>query len=115
MRWVEDEFQVSHLQRFLFANEPVWGDMLLLGLAWMIASRGGRVELAGLAAGIYFALLLVAGHGWLCWRLPAADQLILPIVAGLSALGQLMITRLSPDSALRQAVWVTVVFHAINF
>jgi cell division protein FtsW (lipid II flippase) len=82
--------------------------LLLLGLAWMIASRGGRVELAGLAAGIYFALLLVAGHGWLCWRLPAADQLLLPIVAGLSALGQLMITRLSPDSALRQAVWVTV-------
>lgn len=82
--------------------------LLVLGLAWLIADRGGRIEPAGLAAGIYFALLLVAGHGWLCWRLPTADQLILPIAAGLTAMGQLMITRLSPDLALRQAVWVTV-------
>jgi cell division protein FtsW (lipid II flippase) len=82
--------------------------LLLLGLAWLTANRGGHVDTAGLAAGAYFTLLLVVGHLWLCWRLPAADQMLLPIAAGLAALGQLMVTRLLPDLALRQTIWVTI-------
>jgi cell division protein FtsW (lipid II flippase) len=87
---------------------PYPAALLLLGLAWLTANRDGRVDLTGLAAGAYFTLLLLAGHLWLCWRLPRSDQMLFPIAAGLVALGQLMITRLLPDLALRQAMWVTV-------
>jgi cell division protein FtsW (lipid II flippase) len=82
--------------------------LLVLGLAWLAASQGGKVETQALLAGVGFAGLLLFGHLWLCWRLPTADQLLLPIAAGLAALGQLMVTRVTPELALRQTMWVTV-------
>lgn len=82
------------------------GGLLVLGLAWLVAARGGRIEAAGLAAGFSFAAMLLFGHLWLCWRLPRADQLLLPIAGGLAALGQVMVTRLAPELAFRQTLWV---------
>ena len=82
--------------------------LLLVGLATLTAARGGQISGGSLAAGFLFALLLLATHAWLCWRLPGADQLLLPIAAGLAALGQLMIARLSPELAPRQALWTAV-------
>jgi cell division protein FtsW (lipid II flippase) len=80
--------------------------LLLIGLATLTVVRGGKLEPKSLAAGIAFALLLVGAHVWLSVRMPAADQLLLPIAAGLAAVGQVMIARLEPDLAIRQSLWV---------
>jgi cell division protein FtsW (lipid II flippase) len=82
--------------------------LLVLGLAWLAASRGGEIEMRSLLAGLIFAGLLLMAHLWLCWSLPAADQLLLPVAAGLAALGQLTVSRVAPELALRQTMWVTI-------
>ena len=82
--------------------------LLLVGLATLVVVHGGQISPASLASGLLFSLLLLAAHAWLCWRLPGADQLLLPIAGGLAALGQVMIARLAPDLAPRQAGWVAV-------
>lgn len=80
--------------------------LLLLGLGWLALARGESVTVGRLQPALLLALLFVLGHLWLCWRLPAADQLLLPIAAGLTGIGELMITRLTPALAYRQLVWV---------
>lgn len=80
--------------------------LLLLGLGWLALARGESVTVGRLQPALLLALLFVLGHLWLCWRLPAADQLLLPIAAGLTGIGELMICRLTPELAYRQLVWV---------
>ena len=80
--------------------------LLLIGLAMLTVVQGGQVAVRGLGSGFMFAVLLLVAHVWLIWRLPGADQVLLPIGAGLAAIGQVMIARLSPDLAPRQAAWV---------
>lgn len=43
---------------------------------------------------------------WMGWAAPRADQIILPIVAALSGVGLLMVTRLDAGLGHRQIVWV---------
>lgn len=57
---------------------------------------------------ILFGLLMYGLHFFLVWRWPAADQLLLPLVAVLSAIGLLMVTRLAPSVASRQMLWIGV-------
>ena len=50
---------------------------------------------------------------FLSWRLPAADQIVLPVVALLSAIGMLSIRRLGTDAQYagysgRQVIWIAV-------
>src|SRR5579859_699053 len=61
-----------------------------------------------------FFLFLLVSIG-MSWRMPQADQLVLPLVALLSGLGLLVIARLAPglpaDNAgvdAKQSLWVTV-------
>ena len=49
---------------------------------------------------------LFVAHGWLSVRHPHADQVVLPTAAMLAALSMVMVARLQPDLALRQAIWV---------
>ncbi len=88
--------------------------ILLVGLAQLTLVRGGAVDTRSLAAGIMFAALLVGTNLWLSRRLPAGDQLMLPIAATICALGQLMVARLEPDLALRQSVWVAIGIAAMS-
>lgn len=75
--------------------------LFLLTLTLPTAVREGHVR----SAVIVGAILLIA-HLVLVWRSPAADQLLLPLVAMLGAIGLLTITRLAPDLAIRQALWM---------
>lgn len=58
----------------------------------------GAVALAG---------FLVA-HAALCASGSRADEVLLPVAAGLSAVGLVMIYRLRPDYLLRQAAWIAL-------
>ena len=55
---------------------------------------------------ILFSVLMYGLHFFLVWRWPSADQLLLPLVAVLSAIGLLMVTRLAPSVASRQTMWI---------
>ncbi|HEY7067602.1 MAG TPA: FtsW/RodA/SpoVE family cell cycle protein [Chloroflexota bacterium] len=55
-----------------------------------------------------FALAVLAIHGFLVWRWPRADQLLVPLAAALAALGLLMVGRLAPSLFARQAVWIAI-------
>jgi cell division protein FtsW (lipid II flippase) len=57
---------------------------------------------------ILFSVLMYGLHFFLVWRWPSADQLLLPLVAVLSAIGLLMVTRLAPSVASRQTMWIGV-------
>ena len=54
------------------------------------------------------ATALFVAHLWLALRHPQADQVILPTAAMLAALSMVMVARLEPDLATRQAVWVGI-------
>ncbi|MDO4911016.1 MAG: FtsW/RodA/SpoVE family cell cycle protein [Corynebacterium sp.] len=62
----------------------------------------------GQVMGGFVAVCLLA-HLALCWLVPLADQILLPVVAGLNGLGLIMIYRLDLDNgssmASRQVMW----------
>src|SRR5690348_2671590 len=57
--------------------------------------------------GAALAMMLVVNL-LLAWRLPAADQVMLPLACVLSGLGLVMIRRLSPAYSLRQLAGIGV-------
>lgn len=83
-----------------------------VGLALLALVEQGAVaspaELRAWGPLLLFAGLMLAVHFALVARWPAADQLVLPLVAALSAVGLLMVTRLEPSLAWRQGLWLAV-------
>jgi cell division protein FtsW (lipid II flippase) len=82
----------------------------LLALGWVqLGLAGGALDVeAGLRRAALLVLPLLLAHAWLSWRLAHADQLLLPISAGLAALGILVVARLEGGLAIRQTAWVAI-------
>ena len=80
--------------------------LLALGLVQLSLSRAERPGPGALLPAVLFACVLIAVHLWLTVRLPDADQVVLPAVGGLLALGLLTIDSLEHDLARRQLLWV---------
>lgn len=82
--------------------------LTVLGAALMSYVR--KSELVGET--LYPAFLIVAllflMHGFLTWRRPAADQILMPLTGALVALGLTLVSRLAPSYYLRQVLWVIV-------
>ncbi len=81
---------------------------MFVGYVSVQLARDGKVDYASLAypgavAGIFIVLHLV-----MRFLLPMADGLILPLAAGLTFLGMVMIERLDPKLALEQLLWIAV-------
>lgn len=87
--------------------------LLLIGLAAVTLGQGRELALSNLGSGVLFAGLLLTTHTWMTWRYPHGDQLLLPIAASLSAIGQVMVTRLMPQLAVRQSIWVGIACGAM--
>src|SRR5215211_5224209 len=81
--------------------------LLLLRLAGQVAAVPALAQ-APWTPALLFAAALLAVHAFLVWRWPTADQLLLPVVAVLAALGLLMVGRLEPELFGRQAIWIVV-------
>jgi cell division protein FtsW (lipid II flippase) len=88
--------------------------ILMTGLAMLTLAQGRELAPRNLAAGFAFAAFLLATHVWLAIRYPYGDQLLLPIAASLCAVGQIVVTRLEPELALRQSIWVGLGFLAMG-
>src|SRR4051794_6703033 len=81
--------------------------LVLLRLAGQLVAVPSLAE-ASWGPPLLFAAVVLPLHGFLAWRAPTADQLLLPLVAVLAALGLLMVGRLEPSLFGRQAVWIAV-------
>jgi len=81
---------------------------VLIGLATLTLAQGRELAPRHLSAGTAFAACLLAAHIWLTSRYSSADQLLLPVVAVICAIGQITVSRLEPDLAVRQSLWVGI-------
>jgi cell division protein FtsW (lipid II flippase) len=82
--------------------------LLLSATALLHFARGGDWDSVSFGSAAGFAALVVAVHLVLSIRLRGADQVLLPIVATLTALGLVAVARLQPNLAPRQALWVLI-------
>jgi len=80
---------------------------LALGLLSLSHYAGGGAR-AQLILATQFGLVFVTAHVGLLFLAPDCDQLLLPLTALLAAFGILFVTRLQPDLASRQLVWLAV-------
>ncbi len=88
--------------------------LVITGAAYALASLGRTADLPTNLrpfVGVIAGLLLVA-HLANRWFVPYADPGLLPIAGVLNGIGYVMITRLSPPLANRQAAWTGVAIAA---
>jgi cell division protein FtsW (lipid II flippase) len=81
---------------------------MFVGLALLSLTGIGLVGEQNLRAAIGITGLLLVGHVALTWRCRQSDQLLFPMTAMLVSIGLIMVSRLAPDLAIRQAVWVAL-------
>ncbi len=79
--------------------------LVVAGLATLSVVRTGAVAPQDLVPGFALAGLLLCLHLFLTLRGSRADQVLLPVAGGLTALGMVVIARLDADSLWRQTVW----------
>lgn len=87
---------------------------LALGLVLLVLVRTQAVDWAVLTGAGLFAAGLVGAAVWARLKTPYADPFLFPLAATLSALGQLMTSRLEPGLGPRQGVWVLVGLFAMT-
>jgi cell division protein FtsW (lipid II flippase) len=81
---------------------------MFMGLALLSMTGIDLVDEQNLRAAIGITGLLLVGHVVLAWRSRGSDQLLYPMTAMLVAIGLIMVSRLAPDLAIRQALWVAL-------
>lgn len=81
---------------------------LFLGLALLSMTRIELIQEQHVRAALAITGLIMLGHVLLAWRSRQSDQMLFPIVAMLTAIGLIMVSRLAPDLAIRQALWVAL-------
>ena len=84
------------------------GLLTAAGFGAVFAARENEVSTASLSyAAFFFALYLVA-HMVLRLTLPDADPSLLPLVATLTAIGEIEIYRIDPELARDQGLWIAI-------
>jgi cell division protein FtsW (lipid II flippase) len=107
------EVAASRVRRREYSLLVMVAVVLTIG-GWLLAVNQpslSRLQTAQQLTGLL--VLFVAASVFLSWRLPSADQMLLPVVALLSAVGMLSIRRLGTDTqyagyAERQVLWLAI-------
>jgi cell division protein FtsW (lipid II flippase) len=94
MRWLE-------LMLLVIAGAITAGGFVLLSV-----SQHRHLVQADLRYPAVYIISTLALSLWLGWAAPRADQLVLPVVALLTGVGILVVTRLDPGLGHRQVIWV---------
>ncbi len=79
--------------------------LVVAGLATLSAVRTGAVARDGLVPGFILVGLLFGLHVFLTLQGSRADQVLLPVAGGLTALGMVIIARLDAAAVWRQTAW----------
>ena len=80
--------------------------LVLLLFAMIVLNNGDALNLTTLSAPIGLGLAFLVGHLAVRKLAPNADPAILPIVFTLSGIGIAFITRINPDLASKQVLWL---------
>ncbi|MCK7637235.1 FtsW/RodA/SpoVE family cell cycle protein [Corynebacterium pygosceleis] len=105
---VTERLRMRRTERWLL----ILAALVLLVARSSLALASGDDPAAALIPVAQFALVFLAVHLVLCWLLPYADCVMLPVVALLNGLGILMIHRLDPLLITQRDGSVTEVFLA---
>ncbi|HZS00139.1 MAG TPA: FtsW/RodA/SpoVE family cell cycle protein [Chloroflexota bacterium] len=100
-------WRLAELGLLLFPLAFLGVGLALLRLAGQLVLVPALAQ-AAWGPALLFAVVVLAMHGFLVWRWPTADQLLLPLVVTLAAVGLLMVGRLEPSLFWRQAIWIAV-------
>lgn len=95
---------MSARTRELLALIPV-SLLVTAGFAALLITRSADINEATATYGAVFLGLCVAAHLFIRARLPYADPYLFPLAALLAAFGLVMIYRITPDLARKQAQW----------
>jgi cell division protein FtsW (lipid II flippase) len=79
-----------------------------LGFALVYTVRSATLSWSSLTYGLLFLALFAIAHIGRRVLVPLADPYLLPVTALLSTLGILLLFRIDPDLALKQAMWLVV-------
>ena len=77
--------------------------LTLLGMTGIDLLREENIRAAAAVIG-----LLLVSHVVLTWRSRRADQLLFPVTAMLVSIGLVIISRLAPELAIRQSLWIAL-------
>ena len=89
-------------------NLLVVAALTAVGFAAVFVARENAVSTASLSYAVFFLALYLVAHVVVRVLLPQADPALLPIVALLTAIGEIEIYRIDPVLARDQAVWIVV-------
>jgi cell division protein FtsW (lipid II flippase) len=103
---------MSARTRELFGLIPV-SLMVTAGFTAVLITRSSEIDTATLTYGAVFLGLCVFAHFFVRARLPNADPFMFPLAALLAGFGLVMIYRINPELARKQAQWF--VFGLIVF
>ena len=99
------------LRRFrlgeLFLLLPAVG-VAVIGAAIQLLQRGSSVTWNALGPALAVVAVFVVAHLFLIARRPGADQTVMPIAALLTVCGLTLITRIEPELAPRQFIWLLI-------
>src|SRR5204863_2945268 len=90
--------------RELFGLIPV-SLLVAAGFAAVLSTRSSDISDATLTYGAVFLGLCVMAHLFIRTRLPDADPYLFPLAALLAAVGLVLIYRIDPEFARKQAQW----------
>ncbi len=79
-----------------------------LGFALVYTVKSETLSWSSLTYGLLFLALFAIAHLGRRFLVPDADPYLLPVTALLSTLGLLLLYRIDPDLALKQAMWLVV-------
>jgi len=77
-----------------------------LGFVQLHVIRGGPWTQTETITAFTVPLVALVSHVWLSIRQPRADRVLLPIALSLAAIGLVIVARLQPELATRQAIWL---------
>jgi cell division protein FtsW (lipid II flippase) len=77
-----------------------------LGFIQLHVIRGGSWTQTETITASTVPLVALVSHVWLSIRQPRADRALLPIALSLAAIGLVIVARLQPELATRQAIWL---------
>jgi cell division protein FtsW (lipid II flippase) len=84
------------------------GPLAAAGLVTLSYLQNGEVVQSAWQPALVLVVTLLALHFWLSFIGSRADQLLLPLAGGLTALGLVTVARLDPESLWRQTAWVVL-------
>lgn len=93
--------RLRELALLLFAGAITLGGFTLLSLV-----RNQHVVQADLRFPLYYVVSTLLLSIWMGWFAPRADELVLPVVAAITGIGLLVVSRLNPDLGNKQIFWV---------